>query len=88
MPWVPEALYRRRMDLPRLPVDIVPLLVEHLTDQKDLYSATLADKAFNKSATPRLYRSLYARWIGERENGNNVSPFLTLANIIYGSTTF
>jgi len=41
-----------------VPTDIFYLVLEHLTDRRDLYSATLTSREFNRAATPLLYRTL------------------------------
>ncbi|KAH9072866.1 hypothetical protein EDB83DRAFT_2288463 [Lactarius deliciosus] len=43
---------------PLIPTDIFYSVLEHLTDRRDLYTAALASRDFNKAATPLLYRSL------------------------------
>lgn len=51
------------MDTPQdLPFDILPPILENL-DRKDLYAATLVNKAFHRAATPLLYASLDSRII-------------------------
>ena len=46
------------LDFPPIPIDIFYAILEHLTDRRDLYTAALASKDFNKAATPLLYRTL------------------------------
>jgi hypothetical protein len=49
-----------------IPIDIFYSVLGHLTDRRDLYTAALASRDFNKAATPLLYRTLdtdtRARW--------------------------
>jgi hypothetical protein len=41
-----------------IPTDIFYLVLEHLTDRRDLYAAALTSQDFNRAATPLLYRTL------------------------------
>ena len=41
-----------------VPTDIFYLVLEHLTDRRDLYAAALTSRDFNRAATPLLYRTL------------------------------
>ncbi|TFY78476.1 hypothetical protein EWM64_g5534 [Hericium alpestre] len=41
-----------------VPTDILHLLLEYLTDRRDLHSAALTSRCFNHVATPLLYRTL------------------------------
>ena len=41
-----------------VPTDIFYAVLEHLTDRRDLHAAALANKDFNRAATPLLYRTL------------------------------
>jgi len=41
-----------------IPTDIFYAVLEHLTDRRDLYAAALANRDFNRAATPLLYRTL------------------------------
>jgi len=41
-----------------IPTDIFYLVLEHLTDRRDLYAAALTSRDFNRAATPLLYRTL------------------------------
>ncbi len=41
-----------------IPNDIFYLVLEHLTDRRDLYAAALISRDFNRAATPLLYRTL------------------------------
>lgn len=41
-----------------MPTDIFYAVLEHLTDRRDLYAAALANRDFNRAATPLLYRTL------------------------------
>ncbi|TFY60741.1 hypothetical protein EVG20_g7312 [Dentipellis fragilis] len=44
-----------------VPTDILYLLLEYLTDRRDLHSAALTSRSFNRAATPLLYRTLDTR---------------------------
>ncbi|KZT03905.1 uncharacterized protein LAESUDRAFT_738050 [Laetiporus sulphureus 93-53] len=50
-------------DAGSLPVDILPLIFEHLDDRRDLHTCAQLSKSFNAAATPILYRSLDTRII-------------------------
>lgn len=41
-----------------VPTDMFYAVLEHLTDRRDLYAAALANRDFNRAATPLLYRTL------------------------------
>jgi len=41
-----------------IPTDIFYLVLEQLTDRRDLYAAALTSRDFNRVATPLLYRTL------------------------------
>jgi hypothetical protein len=41
-----------------VPTDIFYIVLEHLTDRRDLYAAALTSRDFNRAATPLLYRTL------------------------------
>ena len=41
-----------------VPTDIFYLILEHITDRRDLYAAALTSRDFNRAATPLLYRTL------------------------------
>jgi hypothetical protein len=41
-----------------IPTDICYVVLEHLTDRRDLYAAALTSRDFNRAATPLLYRTL------------------------------
>jgi F-box-like len=41
-----------------IPTDIFYAVLEHLTDRRDLYATALANRDFNRAATPLLYRTL------------------------------
>jgi hypothetical protein len=43
---------------PPIPIDIFYTVLQHLTDRRDLYTAALTSRDFNKAATPLLYRTL------------------------------
>ena len=43
---------------PPIPIDIFYSVLAHLTDRRDLYTAALTSRDFNKAATPLLYRTL------------------------------
>ena len=44
-----------------LPLDVLPLILEHLTDRRDLCTCALLSRGFNHAATPLLYRTLDVR---------------------------
>ncbi|KAI0629697.1 hypothetical protein C8Q77DRAFT_302534 [Trametes polyzona] len=44
-----------------LPLDVLPLILEHLTDRRDLHTCAQVSKAFHHAATPLLYRTLDVR---------------------------
>ncbi|KAI0669401.1 hypothetical protein C8Q78DRAFT_977327 [Trametes maxima] len=44
-----------------LPLDVLPLILEHLTDRRDLHTCAQISKAFNHATTPLLYRTLDVR---------------------------
>lgn len=44
-----------------LPLDVLPLILEHLTDRRDLHTCAQLSKAFHHAATPLLYRTLDVR---------------------------
>ncbi|KAI0800281.1 hypothetical protein C8Q74DRAFT_1191039 [Fomes fomentarius] len=44
-----------------LPLDVLPLILEHLSDRKDLCTCALLSKDFHNAATPLLYRTLDVR---------------------------
>ncbi|KAI0764407.1 hypothetical protein BD413DRAFT_482654 [Trametes elegans] len=44
-----------------LPLDVLPLILEHLTDRRDLRTCAQLSKAFHHAATPLLYRTLDVR---------------------------
>ncbi|KAI0330444.1 hypothetical protein GY45DRAFT_1353997 [Cubamyces sp. BRFM 1775] len=44
-----------------LPLDVLPLILEHLTDRRDLHTCAQLSKAFHNAATPLLYRTLDVR---------------------------
>jgi hypothetical protein len=44
-----------------LPLDILPLILECLSNQSDLHSCALVNWTFNKAATPLLYKVLDSR---------------------------
>jgi len=41
-----------------IPSDIFYLILEHLSDRRDLYAAALTSRDFSCAATPLLYRTL------------------------------
>ena len=43
---------------PLIPIDIFYSVLAHLIDRRDLYTAALVSRDFNKAATPLLYRTL------------------------------
>ena len=44
-----------------LPLDVLPLILEHLSDRRDLCTCAQLSKAFHNAATPLLYRTLDVR---------------------------
>ncbi|KAI8978244.1 hypothetical protein BD414DRAFT_495012 [Trametes punicea] len=44
-----------------LPLDVLPLILEHLSDRRDLHTCAQLSKAFHHAATPLLYRTLDVR---------------------------
>lgn len=44
-----------------VPADIIPPILELLTDRRDLNHCTLVSRTFNDAATPLLYRTLDSR---------------------------
>lgn len=63
-----------------LPLDILPPILEQLSDRKDWHACALVNKIFNRIANPLLYRTLDSRVI------STVSIFiiLSLAKFISG----
>lgn len=59
-----------------VPIDIFYLVLEHLTDRRDLYAAALTSRVFNCAATPLLYRTLDTDTPASSEWGHKaVRPF-------------
>ena len=62
VPSLPARVYvERGMGLSTtnfIPTDVFYLILEHLTDRRDLYAAALTSRDFNRAATPLLYRTL------------------------------
>lgn len=50
-----------------LPLDVLPLILEHLSDRKDLCTCALLSKDFHNAATPLLYRTLDVRVVTHRK---------------------
>lgn len=44
-----------------IPLDFLPLVLEHLPSRRDLYWCALVNRAFHSAAIPILYRTLDAR---------------------------
>ena len=44
-----------------LPLDVLPLILEHLHDRRDLCTCAQLSRAFHHAATPLLYRTLDVR---------------------------
>ncbi|KAA1470453.1 hypothetical protein DENSPDRAFT_836248 [Dentipellis sp. KUC8613] len=62
-----------------VPTDILYLLLEYLTDRRDLHSAALTSRSFNRAATPLLYRTLDTRTKWEdKESPIVLHPAITL----------
>ncbi|KAJ7593836.1 hypothetical protein C8J56DRAFT_1160593 [Mycena floridula] len=53
------------MDAQRLPLDILPPILEHLTDRRDWLACSLVSWSFNRAATPILYHTLDSRIISK-----------------------
>lgn len=49
------------MNVENIPLDVVPLIFEHLTDRRDLYNCIQSCRVFRSAATPFLYRNLDSR---------------------------
>ncbi|KAH9927776.1 uncharacterized protein B0H18DRAFT_875389 [Fomitopsis serialis] len=45
----------------KIPIDILPLIFEHLVDRRDLHVCTQLHSTFHAAATPLLYRTLDSR---------------------------
>ena len=59
-----------------IPTDVFYLILEHLTDRRDLYAAALTSREFNRAATPLLYRTLDTDTPSSSEWGHKaVRPF-------------
>lgn len=63
-----------------IPTDIFYAILEHLTDRRDLYAAALANRDFNRAATPLLYRTLdtdtrAGRWGHTSKSVRSFQPF-------------
>ena len=56
---------RFRAPFQDLPLDILPPIINQLTDRKDWHACALASKTFNRVATPLLYRTLDSRVISK-----------------------
>ena len=65
--WMPALNKRARFRAPfqNLPLDILPPIIGQLTDRKDWHACALVSKAFNRIATPLLYRTLDSRIISK-----------------------
>ncbi|OCH93519.1 hypothetical protein OBBRIDRAFT_790230 [Obba rivulosa] len=50
-----------------IPLDILPLILEHLSDRRDLHNCARLCKSFNRAATPILYRTLDSRIVRTRK---------------------
>src|SRR5947209_3769104 len=48
-----------------LPVDLLSPILTQLSDRRDWHACALVSKAFNKAATPLLYRKLDSRIISK-----------------------
>ncbi|TFK83277.1 hypothetical protein K466DRAFT_498786 [Polyporus arcularius HHB13444] len=49
-----------------LPLDVLPLILEHLSDRRELCTCAQLSKAFHHAATPLLYRTLDVRVVTKR----------------------
>lgn len=45
----------------KIPIDILPLIFEHLIDRRDLHVCAQLHSTFHAAATPLLYRTLDSR---------------------------
>lgn len=52
-----------------LPLDVLPLILDHLSDRRDLCTCTQLSKVFNHAATPLLYRTLDVRVVRHKRHG-------------------
>ncbi|OSC98437.1 hypothetical protein PYCCODRAFT_1439306 [Trametes coccinea BRFM310] len=62
-----------------LPLDVLPLILQHLTDRRDLHTCAQLSKAFHHVATPLLYRTLDVRVTTNRRYQKSV--------VVHPSTT-
>ncbi|KAI0712786.1 hypothetical protein C8T65DRAFT_574448 [Cerioporus squamosus] len=62
-----------------LPLDVLPLILEHLSDRRELCTCAQLSKAFHHAATPLLYRTLDVRVVTKRK--------LQTAIVVHPSTT-
>ena len=61
-----ECLGRGTHSAEALPLDVLPLILAHLSDRRDLCTCALLSKAFHNAATPLLYRTLDVRVVKHR----------------------
>jgi hypothetical protein len=60
-----RSFYRTPLVTDDLPFDILPIILQALSDKQDYLACTLVNKTFNRIATPLLYRELNSRAIPE-----------------------
>jgi hypothetical protein len=64
-----------------IPVDIIHAVLEQVNDRRDLHSAALASRDFNRAATPLLYRTLDSDMRTKGHSKEVMSLFTTLNNM-------
>jgi hypothetical protein len=57
----------------KIPLDILPTLLESLSDRRDWHACALVNWAFNVAATPLLYRTLDSKIISQVSARLNLS---------------
>ena len=66
----PEPAFNPR----RIPLDVLPLILEHLVDRRDLRICAQLHSTFHDAATPILYRTLDSRVKKTRHGVRIVAP--------------
>ncbi|KAI0753357.1 hypothetical protein C8Q80DRAFT_1217526 [Daedaleopsis nitida] len=63
-----------------LPLDVLPLILEHLSDRRDLCTCAQLSRSFHDAATPLLYRTLDVRVVTDlkRQRPTVVHPSATI----------
>ena len=56
-----------------LPLDVLPMILEHLSDRRDLCTCAQLSKAFHHAATPILYRTLDVRVVAKNRHQVRIS---------------